>query len=286
MELQLKLFFLITVLVVLLQVSQAHGRYRKTKFRIKYRHRPVIRKPKIKILKVKPTPSPTTQNLTIITEEQCNIIVDKLPKKDVPGPICLRLNEAQLLAKLKDDGNYNPRYMAINIKEALLFPNLTLDQLPLPTNLSVPTEQQNISLGNQSDMKMTKRQKRSVGQSTTIRFCNNQGPSDELDPFQLGMFTRLCTECSATTQLEAGVFPPFINEVLCDSEECFGNLGGCQQQFITFTFIRRTGNFELDDDVDDDDFEDDVFVEVLETFQQQIRICCQCRAFSFVFSKK
>jgi len=179
--------------------------------------------------------------------------------------------------------------MAANLEHALKFVDLTLDQLPLPGNLS-SLLQQNLSQSNQSDLENILRQqvenvitgienrvrrKRSSDPVTTIRQCRNQGSNAG------GSFRRLCTECSAVTQLGAGVFPPFINEVVCGDELlCLGNIGGCQQQVVKFNFLRFTGEFERDDDLSEL-FDGDVFSEELETFQQDIRTCCQCRAFSF-----
>ena len=272
-------------MLLLLEVSQTHGRYRTRKryhryryyrYRTRIAHR-VTKPPTI------PTPRPTSQNATI-PRLKCKIIVDELPKKRVGGPICLRLNETQLLRKLKEGGTgYNPRYMAINREEALQFVDLSFDQLPLPTNLTSIAQNssqvnQNLqnSLREQVERVLTgaaarTRRKRSV---TTVRGCRPQGSATS------GNFRRLCTECSAFTELP-GVFPRFINEVICgDERRCFQNIGGCQQQIIRFSFLRFTDDFERDDDLSEE-FDDDVFVEEMETFDQDFRVCCQCRGFSF-----
>ena len=266
-----QLLFLIPVMLLLLEVSQTHGRYR-TRKRYRYRHRYRIRVTKPPTTTA-PTPRPTSQNATI-PRERCKIIADELPKKRIQGPICLRLNETQLLTRLKERGTgYNPRYMAVNREEALKFVDLTLDQLPIPTN---------VSQGNQSLLEgvltgeaTTNRRKRSV---TTLRPCRPQGSATS------GNFRRLCTECPAFSELP-GVFPPFINEVICGDERfCFRNIGGCQQQILRFNFLRFTGDFERDDDLSEE-VDDDVFVEELGTFEQDIRACCQCRGFSFFGGK-
>ena len=274
---------------LLLEVSQTHGRYRTRKRYHRYRYHRYRTRIAHRVTKppTTPTPRPTSQNATIPREE-CKIIVHELPKKRVGGPICLRLNEIQLLRELQEGGTgYNPRYMAINREEALQFVDLSFDQLPLPTNLT--SIAQNSSQVNQSPLEGIQnsvrdqvervltgatartRRKRSV---TTFRQCRPQGSATS------GNFRRLCSECSAFTELK-GVFPPFINEVICgDERRCFQNIGGCQQQIIRFTFLRFTDDFERDDDLSEE-FDDDVFVEEMETFEQDVRVCCQCRGFSF-----
>lgn len=275
-------------MLLLLEVSQTHGRYRTRKRYHRYRYHRYRTRISYRVTKppTTPTPRPTSQNATI-PREKCKIIVDELPKKRVEGPICLRLNDDQLLVKLQEGGTgYNPRYMALNREEALKFVDLSFDQLPLPTNLS--SIAQNSSQVNQSPLGGIQnslreqvervltgavarmRRKRSV---TTVRQCRPQGSATS------GSFRRLCSECSASTELP-GVFPRFINEVICgDERRCFLNIGGCQQQIIRFSFLRFTDDFERDDDLSEE-ADDDVFVQQMATFEQDIRVCCQCRGSS------
>ena len=276
----LLLFFdqvlLIVILIfLLLDVSESRFRYKK-KPRRKFRSwsRGTIRKTKPAIFK--PTPAPFQFN-RIIRQDECKVIVDKLPKKRPPGPICLRMSETQKLARLREVGGYIPRYMALNREHAQKFEDLTLDRLPLPRNASSLQTNGSIPTGNQSNV----RRKRTADDSiTVIQQCRVAGVDPEIQ------LLRLCTECSAFTQLPPNVFPPFINEVVCNfgmppavnGPDCFRRIGFCQQGVIRFNFLRSTGGFEQDDDDDDDD----VFIEELETFQQDIRTCCQCRPFTFI----
>lgn len=293
MELPFKLFFTIAVVFFLLvEVSQARRYYRRYRNRRGYRFR--YRIPST--LATKPLTTPTfrpTAQTTAIPQNKCKVIVGEIPKVRIEGPICLRLNETQLLKKLKKISSFNPRYMAINSGEALKFVDLTLDQTAFPINISnfVP---QNIILGGaqtalrQQDQRETGdeigvRQKRSPSPVSTMRSCRNRGSSIARNRL------RLCTECSACTELPFGAFPPFINEAICGSNRiCFGEIGDCQPIIIKFTFLRSTGTFGDDDDFDDDfddDYGDDIFIEQMETYEQDIRVGCQCQGFSSFFQQ-
>lgn len=226
----------------------------------------------------------------------------KLPNKRFvsyfQGPLCVQLSESQRLDRLKDAGGYNPRYVAINRQEAQQFVSLVGDVEPLPANR--PNNSQyfnNQSFSNQSDLLSIVRQQSepaltkdrvrrsrnilpSIAGTTTIQQCLNAGTLVDG-----GAFRRLCTECFAITQLPSNVFPPFINEVICgDSNFCVPGIGACQQKVLRFNFLRFTGNFERDDDLSDF-FGVDVFVEETETFEEDIRACCECRLFSFLGRK-
>ena len=274
----LLLFFyqvlLIVILIFLLMdVSESRFRYRTKRHRnFGSWGRGTIRK--TKPTRFKPTSAPFPSN-RVIRQDECGVIVDKLPKKRPPGPICLRMSETQKLAMLREVGGYIPRYMALNRKHAEKFEDLTLDRLPLPSNVSSSQTNASIPTGTQSDV----RSKRTVDDSVTfVQQCRVAG----VDP-EIGLL-RLCTECSAFTELPANVFPRFINEVVCNfglppavnGPDCFNRIGFCQQGVIRLNFLRSTGEFEEDDD------DDDVFIEELETFERDIRTCCQCRAFTFI----
>lgn len=273
----LLLFYQVLLIVILsfllLDVSESRFRYRTKRYRhFGSRGRGTIRKTKPTRFKTTSAPLPSNR---VIRQDECRVIVDKLPKKRPPGPICLRMSETQKLAMLREVGGYIPRYMALNRKHAEKFEDLTLDRLPLPSNVSSLQTNGSIPTGTQSDV----RSKRTVDDSVTfIRQCRVAG----VDP-EIGLL-RLCTECSAFTELPANVFPPFVNEVVCNfglppavnGPDCFNRIGVCQQGVIRFNFLRSTGEYEQDDD------DDDVFIEELETFEQDIRTCCQCRAFAFI----
>ena len=134
---------------------------------------------------------PTRPPETLIPKEKCFRIVDKLPRHHhvfrgkFRRPLCVRLNETQLLQMLKDVGGYNPRYVAINKEAACNFTDLSQDVEPLPRNLSQPA-----------------RQKRMVSKrrNTQIRQCWRRGSFAEGTHLK-----RMCTECAATTQLSANI---------------------------------------------------------------------------------
>ena len=267
------MLLIVILIFLLMDVSESRFRYRTKRHRnFGSWGRGTIRKTKPTRFKTTSAPFPSNR---VIRQDECGIIVDKLPKKRPRGPICLRMSDTQKLAMLREVGGYIPRYMALNRKHAEKFEDLTLDRLPLPSNVSSSQTNASIPTGTQSDV----RSKRMVDDSVTfIQQCRVAG----VDP-EIGLL-RLCTECSAFTELPANVFPRFINEVVCNfglppavnGPDCFNRIGFCQQGVIRLNFLRSTGEFEEDDD------DDDVFIEELEIFEQDIRTCCQCRAFTFI----
>ena len=256
-----------------------------------------------------PTPTPSGK---AINEKECSRIVDNLNqsrfdlKFNKVSQVCVRRNESELLNKLKDVGGFNPRYMAINREDACRFQDLSGNEQPMPmarksslyskgrydqplddepdTEMSAnhlnDLQDEIESLGNHGNQH---RQKRMVSLSpgSINRGCWSRGST--VDGTTL---VRLCTECAASTKLPASVFPPFINEVICGDADrfCFGPIGRCAQKVIKFTFLRRTGNFEKDDDLSQL-FGVDVYVEEWEEFEQDIRSCCECRLFSFLANR-
>ncbi|KAJ7386818.1 hypothetical protein OS493_006848 [Desmophyllum pertusum] len=263
--------------------------------------------------KVKPlsvltkTRSATTQARplgTKINEKECGCILDNLPQSPYENrflqgrPLCVRLNNAQLLSKLKHIGGFNTRYMAMKKEEAGKFSDLRGDEQHLPrTSSLIPQAQQDQPLNNQdAEMsgsglthlqdeierlatKKERTQKRMVSLSpgSIVRGCWSRGST--VDATRL---TRLCTECAATTHLPATVFPPFINEVICGDADhlCFGPIGRCVQRVVRFTFLRSTGEF-VRDDARSQLLGMDVNMEEWEDFEQDIRSCCECQLFSF-----
>ena len=233
----------------------------------------------------------------MINEKECISIVDDLQQVPKVPRLCLRLNETELLNKLKIMGSFNPRYMAINREDACRFQDLSVDDQTLKGSPSPnPKVKQDQSLKNPIDMDMSAndlqddirrlepenegRQTRMISLSpgSILRGCWSRG--SQLDDSSL---SRLCTECSATTKLPPAIFPPYVNEVICgdDDGNCFGPIGKCAQRVIKFTFLRSTGNFKRDDALSEL-YGIDIYVEEWDDYEQDIRSCCECRIFSFL----
>lgn len=280
MELKLKSLCLLCVIFLLMAVLPNDGlRVSKKKFRF---------------IKIRPTRRPPITNSSI-PKEKCKIIVNGPPKRFVgrfiKGPICVLLNESQKTARLQKVGGYVPRYVAVNKKEALQFESLLGDVQPLPTRppSSSPYNNQSdlSSIFGQQDGTAGNRKRRSSitlpssPGTTVIQECFDGGSLLEDDGFR-----RLCTECFGISQLPEGVFPPFINEVICgdDSDFCVPGIGECQQRVIKLNVLNFTGEFERDDDLSEV-FGFDVFVEELETIEVELRACCECRLFAFLGKK-
>lgn len=234
-------------------------------YALRFRPRPTPRKSTRPPIWV-PTTPPSAPS---IPRKRCWRILDKPPsslkKFREHGPVCVRLNEAQLLQRLKDVGGWNPRYVATNKTEACKFADLSVaDVQPLKRGQS-----------NHSQV----RQKRMVSRrsGSVVRGCWSRGSTVDRSSLK-----RLCTECASTTHLPAKIFPRFINEVICGDADhfCYRQIGLCRQKVIKFTFLRFTGQYQRDD-VLSSTVGSDVFVEQTQTFQQDIRSCCECRLFSF-----
>ena len=248
----------------------------------------------------KPYPQPATSASFTINKKECISIVDDLQQVPKVPRLCLRLNETELLNKLKIMGSFNPRYMAINREDACRFQDLSVDDQTLKGRPSPnPKVKQDQSLKNPIDMDMSVndlndmqddirrlepenegRQTRMISLSpgSILRGCWSRG--SQLDDSSL---SRLCTECSATTKLPPAIFPPYVNEVICgdDDGNCFGPIGKCAQRVIKFTFLRSTGNFKRDDALSEL-YGIDIYVEEWDDYEQDIRSCCECRIFSFL----
>ena len=247
----------------------------------------------------KPSPQPATSGPVMINKKECISIVDDVPQSPKVPRLCLRLNETELLNKLKFMGSFNPRYMAINKQDACRFQDLSVDEQPLPRrpspNPKVKLDQAlkntidtDMSANDFSDLQDENRrlepenegkQKRMISLSpgSILRGCWSRG-----SPVDDSSLLRLCTECSATTKLPPAIFPPYVNEVICggDDGNCFGSIGKCAQKVIKFTFLRSTGNFKRDDALSGL-FGIDIYVEEWDDYEQDIRSCCECRIFSF-----
>ena len=187
----------------------------------------------------------------------------------------MRLTENQLFEKLKNTGGYNPRYVAVNETEACKFIDLTSDKQQVLIRRQ--TSLQISRLDDSTNEKTLRKQKRMVpsGPGTVLRGCWSAGTF-----FGDSNFKRTCTECSATTQLPANVFPPFINEVVCHESDrlCSPSIGRCFQRELKFNFLQSTGNFVKNDALSAS-LGVDVFVEEWKDFDQDVRSCCDCRAF-------
>lgn len=178
-------------------------------------------------LRVRPHPCKYKRTRpSVITQAKCKVIGSKLPRGcNYTGFICLRLSENELLARLKNAGGYNPRYVAINRKEALKFVNLAKDTNSLlSANIIKPAkietnwsgfwdlssalhQQDEVTVADETE----RRQNRlPSGAGTVNQQCFDKCPYIDGSPFK-----RICTESSAITQLPANVFQPFINEVVC-----------------------------------------------------------------------
>ena len=202
-------------------------------------------------------------------------------------------------------GSFNPRYMAINRKNACRFEDLSVNEQPLPTRSSPqPKAKQDQPFESVTDMDMganglndlqddtgrlelenERRQKRMISLSpgSILRGCWSRGST--LDDSSL---SRLCTECAVTTELPPAIFPPLINEVICgdDDDNCFGPIGKCAQKVIKFTFLRSTGNFKRNDALSELHDGIDIYVEEWEDYEQDIRSCCECRIFTFLTQRR
>ena len=81
-----------------------------------------------------------------IQEKDCTRIVDSVPKYRGrllrSHQLCVRLNETQLMSKLRiTGGGFNPRYMAINKTDSCRFQDLAVaDELPVQP--ATPSEAQ------------------------------------------------------------------------------------------------------------------------------------------------
>ena len=221
----------------------------------------------------------------VITKEQCGKVWPKLPSKRfsrfLRGPVCTRPNDTVLFEKLKDIGGFNPRYVAINRTEAMKFPNLLADRnsvaVTRPPKLhTVKASVSHYSVGKKIGKREADNLPRAAG-TILDQQCFDAGSIVEGSGLR-----RLCSECSAITQLPDDIFPRFINEIICEesSESCGSPLIGlCQQRNLEFRFLQFTGNFRRN-------FllslilNLDVFVEDTVEFDQDVRGCCECRTFT------
>ena len=240
------------------------------------------RKPKTTLA---PTPGPEIcQNRTKVSS------VDEEPGKVV----CLRRNSTELLSQLRSVGGYIELYMAVNVSQACGFQDLTnfIDEGPMITNppdttmsststsTGRPTVRNLADEQTQSDESLERR-KRSIPTTpgTNIRGCQGRGTIPDGTNLR-----RLCTECAATTRLPDDRYPPYINEVICrDSDrQCAARMGICYQRQLRFPFLQLTGRFQIDTLLSQLTGKT-IYKEVWVPYTQEIRSCCECRVYSFVY---
>ncbi|KAJ7378843.1 hypothetical protein OS493_020442 [Desmophyllum pertusum] len=219
--------------------------------------------------------------------------------QDEPGPVvCLRRTTKQLLVQLESVGGFIKRYTAINVTEACGFVDLTTflngqpkasantknsEHTTKPTNtpeVTTPTTTRHQADQEESNFKL-QRLKRSLPTSpgTFIRGCQGRGTIPDGRNLH-----RLCTECAATTRLSDDRFPNYINEVICgDSDhQCASKMGICFQRTLQLSFLRFNGRFELDSQLSSLTGKT-VYKEVWEPYTQQIRSCCECEMYPFIY---
>ena len=213
--------------------------------------------------------------------------------QDEPGPIvCLRRNVTELLEQLRTVGGLIKRYMAVTVIDACGFEDLTTITSPKTTTAArtTPTARtphtHNIGKrpADEGDSETgTQRRKRSIPTSpgTIFRGCQGRGTIPD------GTIThRLCTECAATTRLESDRFPNFINEIVCRDadQQCASNMGLCIQRNLQLPFLRSTGDFQFDASLSSLTGKT-VYKEVWTDYTQEIRSCCECQMYTFLYSE-
>jgi len=213
--------------------------------------------------------------------------------QDEPGPIvCLRRNVTELMEQLRTVGGLIKRYMAVTVIDACGFEDLTTITSPTTTTAAgtTPTSRtphtHNIVRrpADERDSETgAQRRKRNIPTSpgTIFRGCQGRGTIPD------GATThRLCTECAATTRLESDRFPTFINEIVCRDagQQCAANMGLCIQRNLQLPFLRSTGDFQFDASLSSLTGKT-VYKEVWIEYTQEIRSCCECQMYTFLYSE-
>ena len=216
--------------------------------------------------------------------------------QEEPGHVvCLRLTKKELLLQLESVGGFIKRYTAINETDACDFEDLTtfsheataknseLKAKPTKTSeVKTPTTTKRLVRSDEEeyDVKL-QRVKRSFPASpgTRIRGCQGRGTIPDGSNLH-----RLCTECAATTRLGDDRFPNFINEVICrdTDHQCAAKMGICFQRTLQLSFLRFSGRFELDSQLSSLTGRT-VYREVWEQYTQEIRSCCECQMYPFIY---
>lgn len=173
-------------------------------------------------------------------------------------------------------GYFNSLYMAFTREEAKQFPDLVSKHSKMRKNkngklLSVS------SVYNETQINRTTLEDNSLFQSApSIKRNKETGENYKRSSSYpittiigdcettIGGVNRLCTVCSAITDLGPGKIPRYINEMLCDGYEPCGVdgdvYGVCQNTAINQDFL--------------------VFQNlILKVYSQPIRVCCECSLF-------
>ncbi|VDO89327.1 unnamed protein product [Heligmosomoides polygyrus] len=109
------------------------------------------------------------------------------------------------------------------------------------------------------DDNLTSKQKL-IGDSHIVPFgCDKRGAEED-------GYLRLCGACQAIRHLPETFFPPFINEVTCDSDKAclyFYDYphGKCRQKHMNFVVLRNVGTKEC---------------EIWKKFNLNVRVSCEC----------
>ena len=222
--------------------------------------------------------------------------------QDEPGAIvCLRRTKQELMVQLESVGGFIKRYTAINETDACGFEDLTTfsheatakrsklttkptktpEVKPQPTTKRpIHNDDQKRTDQEENDFKL-QRMKRSflTSPGTRIRGCQGRGTIPDGSNLH-----RLCTECAATTRLGNDRFPNFINEVICRDKDrqCAARMGRCLQRTLQLSFLRFSGRFELDSQQSTITGKT-VFREVWEQYTQEIRSCCECQMYPYIY---
>lgn len=246
-----------------------------------------------KFVKPKTTSVPATWTAAIPGPEICRNYTKVSRVQDEPGPIvCLRRNVTELLEQLRTVGGLIKRYMAVTVIDACGFEDLTTITSPTtttpakttPTSKTPHTHNVVRRPADERDSKTeAQRHKRSIPTSpgTIFRGCQGRGTIPD------GAAThRLCTECAATTRLESDRFPTFINEIVCRDadQQCAATMGLCIQRNLQLPFLRSTGDFEFDASLSSLTGKT-VYKEVWIDYTQEIRSCCECQMYTFLYSE-
>uniref|UniRef100_A0A8R1DM75 Spaetzle domain-containing protein n=1 Tax=Caenorhabditis japonica TaxID=281687 RepID=A0A8R1DM75_CAEJA len=146
------------------------------------------------------------------------------------------------------------------LEEFLKLLNVTAPQPEFVSNLS----DQPLSIENE---RVTYKQKL-IGESHIVPFgCDKRGAEED-------GYLRLCGACQAIRRLPDTFFPPFINEVTCDTDKAclyFYDYphGKCRQKHMNFVVLRNVGTREC---------------QVWKKFNLNVRVSCEC--FVGEFEKK
>ncbi|KAK6760539.1 hypothetical protein RB195_021851 [Necator americanus] len=128
----------------------------------------------------------------------------------------------------------------------------------LNATIEIPQRAQDQPLTLEDD-NLTPRQKL-IGESHIVPFgCDKRGAEED-------GYLRLCGACQAIRHLPDTFFPPFINEVTCDSDKAclyFYDYphGKCRQKHMNFVVLRNVGTNDC---------------QIWKKFNLNVRVSCEC----------